>query len=290
MIRCIWNGNATLGEGPIWNEKDQSLFWVDIERNKIYQLYPETGIINHWVIEEQVTALAICQSGLPIVTYRHGFARFNQQAGTLGSLQPVVTPSDKVMFNDGKCHPSGKFFYAGTKSLPETSPTGALYRLDTQGKVTLVVGEITVANGPAFSPDGKIMYFADSPKGLIFAFDVDPNTGDLSGQRTFTQVAKDDGYPDGMTVDREGCLWSAHWGGWRITRYKPDGSIDRVIKMPVPNVTSLCFGGKDYRTLFVTSAARDVDAEILQKAPQAGSTFAIDMDVAGVAEGLFALE
>jgi sugar lactone lactonase YvrE len=177
--------------------------------------------------------------------------------------------------------------WAGTKHVGEREPVGALFRLNRDLSVNTLDGGIICANGPAFSPDGGTAYFADSSARTIYRYAVDTRSGAVGGRQVFATTGPADGEPDGMTVDAEGCLWVALWGGWRVRRYAPDGRIEREIRLPVPQPTSPAFGGPDMTTLFVTSARRDLDDAALAAAPLSGSLFAIEVDVRGLVESRF---
>ena len=143
---------------------------------------------------------------------------------------------------------------------------------------------VIVSNGLGWSPDDRIMYFTDSGRGVIYAFDFDVDTGDIDNRRDFVRVAPADGLPDGLAVDAEGFVWGAHWNGWRITRYDPDGRIDRVVDLPVPQVTSLAFGGDSLDQMFVTTARLGLTENQLKEAPLSGGLFMIDAGVTGLPE------
>jgi sugar lactone lactonase YvrE len=190
-------------------------------------------------------------------------------------------------FNDCKCDRQGRL-WTGSADRGEKDPTGNLYVIDAGLGVRKVDSGIICSNGPAFSPDGKISYFCDSYARRIFRYDVDPGSGEVGPRRAFATVPDDAGYPDGMTVDSEGFLWNAHWDGWRVTRYAPDGRIDRAIKLPVPRPTAPAFGGEDLKTLYITSASGGLSDAQLKEAPLSGSLFACEPGARGVAEPSFA--
>ena len=205
-------------------------------------------------------------------------------------LTPFADPKagrQNTCYNDGKVDRQGRL-WIGTMHVPETDPEGSFYRVDPDGGHAVIETGFVVPNGPAFSPDGRTCYLANTYAQEIIAYDVDPATGEASNRRIFAKVPAADGYPDGMAVDTDGCIWSAQWGGWRISRYDPDGKIERVVKFPVPQVSSCCFGGADMRTLFVTSATETMSEEDLAKSPLSGSLFAVETPFQGIAEPGFA--
>ena len=168
-----------------------------------------------------------------------------------------------------------------------SSPIGGLYRVEPSQKITQMDGDIILSNGLGWSPDDRTMYFTDFGRRLIYAYDFDADTGAVSKRRPFIEIPQDAGFPDGMTVDAEGCLWVAHWDGWRITRYGPDAKPRQTIRMPVKRPTSCTFGGPDFSVLYVTSARMGLTEGELAAAPLSGSIFAIRTDTVGRAEPKF---
>jgi sugar lactone lactonase YvrE len=182
--------------------------------------------------------------------------------------------------NDGKCDAIGRV-WIGTMDAAERAFTGALYRIDQDGSPTLMLDDIGVSNGLDWSPDGTSLYYTDSMRRLIWRFPFDMQSGTLGSREVFANVPQDQGCPDGLTVDAEGFVWSAHWDGWRVTRYDPRGSVERVLRLPVPRVTSLCFGGPDLDTLYMTSARIGLTSEQLLEAPLSGALFSYRPGVSG---------
>ena len=188
-------------------------------------------------------------------------------------------------FNDGKCDPQGRFWCGTFHDYPDPKqrqPVAALYRLEPDLRYHKVVDGVRGSNGIGWSPDGRTMYYTDTPTFRIDAFDFDPETGSVANRRVFARVSEGVGRPDGLTVDAEGFVWSAHFDGWRITRYTPSGSVDGTLHMPVQHVTSCAFGGPDLRTLYITSATEDLSPEQLKQQPFAGGVFAYRPGVTGL--------
>lgn len=204
----------------------------------------------------------------------------------LESPEIFATPETefpKNRFNDGKCDSRGRF-WVGSTDCDEIEPNGSLYRVTGSDDVTQILPDIIVSNGLGWSPDDKTMYFTDSGHGVIYAFDYDIETGDIDNKRMFARVDPSDGLSDGLTVDSEGFIWGAHWDGWRITRYAPDGRIVRTIGIPVPNVTSVAFGGDALDQLFITTARLGMSEDQLKEAPLSGGLFVVDVGVSGKPE------
>jgi len=193
---------------------------------------------------------------------------------------------DENRYNDGKPDRSGRLFL-GSLNKADRDPTGALYRINVDGSCRELDGPFVCANGMDWSLDNRIFYFVDSGSRNIFAYDYDPATGDLENRRVLATVAAEEGTPDGMCIDTEGFLWVAHWNGWRVSRFDPQGRRERQIRMPVPQPTSLCFGGPNLDRLYITSAAMDLDRPTLEAAPLSGSLFMLEPGVKGLPPSWF---
>src|SRR5262249_41606777 len=206
-----------------------------------------------------------------------------------GHLTPIVHPEAHIpgnRFNDGKVDRVGRF-WAGTKNLAnDRQPTGSVYRLDSDGSAHLVIGGVTCSNGIAWSPDNRTMYLCDTWMRRIYSFEVDLAAGTVHNRRLFAELEV--GFPDGLTVDAEGFVWNAHYDGWCITRYAPDGRIVQEMRMPVQHVTSLTFGGTDLRTLYITSASMRLSEAARRSQALAGHVFAFEPGVAGLPEPCYA--
>jgi L-arabinonolactonase len=285
-IDCIFPAAALLGESPVWCPADNALYWVDIKRPAIHRFNPITAVCQTWHVQDQVASIALRRSGGAIAALRCGLAYFDFQTGAVCRLFERILHEADMRFNDGRCDRSGRF-WVGTLHEARHAGTAALYRFEPDGRCTKVITGVTVSNGIAWSPDNRTMYFADSWTRTIFSFDFDLDSGTLHKQRIFVQLPSGSGVPDGATVDAEGCLWSANFDGGCITRYTPDGSVDRTIRMPVQRPTSCVFGGKDLGTLFVTSASLGLTDQQRREAPLAGGLFAVDVGVKGLPEPRF---
>ena len=287
-VECVVAAEATLGEGPVWDAAAQCLWWVDIFGCKVHRFDPATGEDRVIETPSTVGAVAVRQGGGLVAALRDGFYLFDPESGEARVIDRPEPDKPDNRFNDGKCDRRGRF-WAGTMHMSEQQPTGDLYRLDGDGRVTRFAAGALVTNGMAWSPDNTVMYFADSARRTIYRYAYDIETGDLAEREVFVTVPEDAGYPDGATVDADGCLWGTHWEGWRVTRYDPDGRIDRVIELPVPKVTSCSFGGPDLNVLYLTSARHGLDAAALAAAPLSGGVFAVTVDgVTGLPETRYA--
>lgn len=283
-VECIANVSAILGEGPVWVAAERAIYWVDILGKRLFR----------WSANEDLRTLEL-QSPLCSIAPRAGGGYIG--AGFDGFV--FISPDYQISqcanpesawpgnrFNDGKVDRAGRF-WAGTMDRTEQQATGSLYRLDPDMSWHRMDSGYRITNGPAFSVDGTTIYHTDSALQRIYAFDVDAE-GALSGKRTFAQFGEGDGYPDGMTVDADDCLWVAFWGGWCVRRLSPAGEIIGKLDLPVQCPTSCTFGGEDLDQLFITSASRDLTAQDRLQQPHAGGLFRCNPGVRGVAELLFA--
>jgi sugar lactone lactonase YvrE len=283
--RCIADVRAVLGEGPVWVEREQALYWLDIKGFRIFRL-DDGDDLTVWPTPWRIGSLAPWGEGGFIAGTDQGFARVDPEKNLFELLLDPEPERPDNRFNDGKVDRSGRF-WAGTMDDTEKEASGALYRVDARLNWSRVDDGYRVTNGPAFSPDGRIMYHSDSARQIIYAFDLEEG-GNASGRREFARFGEGDGYPDGMTVDAEGCLWSAFWDGWCIRRFSPAGECIGKIEMPVQKPTSCAFGGAALDRLYVTSASIGLDEKALAVQPCAGGLFVVEPGVAGLAELVFA--
>jgi sugar lactone lactonase YvrE len=215
----------------------------------------------------------LCASGGLVVAFQHGFALVNLETKSIQWLADPEADKPDNRFNDGKCDPAGRF-WAGTMSLSGKKGAGSLYALEANHGVVLKIPEVSVSNGLAWSPDQATFYFIDTPSSKITAFDYDNKSGNLSNKRTAVAIPPELGIPDGMTIDAEGMLWVALWNGWGVTRWNPyTGELLQQIKLPVAQVTSCTFGGKELQDLYITTAKTGLSQEELGKQPLAGAVF-----------------
>ena len=282
-LNCIWRGHSICGEGPLWIPEEQGLYWVDIDGCKAHRFQLEKSEVKSWDFPEKTgwilplegrsDFIAGCKSGIYSVDFESGVR------------EKMLDPESEIpenRFNDAKVDAEGRIWTGSTDDL-EVNPTGWLYRIDADWSFSKWDGPYKVPNGPAITNDGGTLYHVDSLGRRIYAFDKNDD-GSLSNRRLFVKLQSSDGYPDGLTVDDENAIWLAHWGGSRITRFLPDGTIDGILEIPVPQVTSCTFGEPDRNLLFITTASRDLD---LKKFPLAGGLFCIKTSVTGRASPRF---
>lgn len=282
-ITCIWKGRNILGECPIWDAREQKVYWIDGVKAEVHQLDPVTKKHQQWQMPDKVGSIVLREDGQLVVALHKELVFLNPANGKITPWIAPLAKQNKLKFNDSKCDRKGRL-WIGSADIEEKNPIGALYRIDADGSFHEMDQGFIVSNGIGWSLDNKIMYFSDSAGSTIYQYDYDFEKGTISNRKIFSKVPVEAGYPDGLTVDSQGFIWSAHWNGWCLTCYKPDGSIDQVIQVPFACATSCCFGGPDLKTLFVTSATRDSTPEELQRAPLSGGLFAIQLEIAGIAE------
>jgi L-arabinonolactonase len=286
VIELALELDSVLAESPVWSEGERSLYWVDIKRRLIHRFEPRTRAHRTWSVPEDIGSLALRERGGAVLAMRSGFALFDFETGAVRALANPIAGRDGLRFNDGRADPGGRF-WAATVSERREPGTAALYRLDPDGTCSEVAGGLTIGNGIAWSPDARTMYYADSWTRTVYAQDFDATNGTTRNRRVLTVFPEGAGVPDGATVDAEGFLWYAHYDGWRIARYAPDGRLAREIMLPVQRPTSCEFGGPGLRALYVTTANNGLSAQELAQGPLAGSLFALDVGVHGIAEPRF---
>ncbi|MBD0404112.1 SMP-30/gluconolactonase/LRE family protein [Flammeovirga sp. EKP202] len=278
-LECIWNIPSTLGEGPLWVEHEQAVYWLDIVEKKVHRYSTFNQSKKSWQLSFELTSLAFREKGGFIGTVRDGFALVDFENDDYKMIQSLEEHLPENRFNDGKVDSKGNF-WAGSMDENEKKESGSLYRLGAGGKVAHLDSDYIITNGPAFSPDGKTLYHNDTIKRLIYAYDIEEQ--DIKNKRVLYQFTDPEGYPDGLTVDVEGNLWQCSFAGARITKFSPQGEVLEVYEMPVPNITSCTFGGENLDTLYITTARYLMTDEDKQEYPLAGSLFSFKPGVKGL--------
>jgi sugar lactone lactonase YvrE len=279
-IECVVRGADQLGETPLWCERERKLWWLDIEQPKLQSFRPADG--RHDVVDVETTFLgsqALGDDGAHLLALDLELHR-RDRSGALSRLARVEPGVDNRL-NDGRVDARGRF-WVGTMDNALHRPAGALYRVDPDGSVHRFVEGVIVSNGIAFSPDSRTLYFTDTRRYQTWRFDFDLDAGRITNRRLFADYSGSKDRPDGACVDADGGLWTAFFAGGRVVRYRPDGTVDVVVRMPVTNPTCLCFGGADLRTLYVTTATKFLTPAQRAAEPLAGSLLAIH----GLAQGL----
>jgi len=283
----VLDARASLGECPVWSAAEQVLYWVDINAPSLNRFDPATGRNVAMPMPESIGCFALRRGGGFVVALRGGF----WLAGADGALARKVgdAPYDPAhhRFNDGRCDPQGRFL-AGYMNEKRDADTAALVRLDPDFTQTRLIAGMSISNGLAFSPDGRTMYHTDTPTQVVHAYDYDTGTGTPSNPRVFARFTQDGDRPDGAAVDRDGCYWSALYRGGKVVRIAPDGRVLAAFAVPAMCPTMCAFGGRDLRTLYVTSARQMREPEELARLPHSGGLFAMPVDVPGLPEPAFA--
>lgn len=276
---------SVLGEGVQWNAKDRRIWWTDIHGRRLlscgqdgsdYRVIETPERLCSFTFDGEGYLLAAFESGLyvydPVTNARRLISRFEEDKPT-------------TRLNDGRCDRAGRFLTGGVEETG-LKPLTSLIRYDGQGAPETLLRDVGCTNSLAFSPDGTVMYFADTAGKDIFAFDYDPESGALSGQRIFATLGPDEGRPDGSCVDAQGRLWNAQFNGGRVQCFNPDGSRGPTVYLPCPQVTCPCFGGDNLDTLYITTAKENLSQAEVAAAPLSGALFAIDAMAAFGARGL----
>jgi xylono-1,5-lactonase len=278
----ITNCRDGVGEGPIWVAAEQAIYWVDITRNRLHRYRLTDDTTQTWPMPEKLCWI-VEQSDRRefLIGLESGMAQLSIDPFEIGPITPLEKECLNRRLNDAKVDAQGRL-WAGTMEMTGAAPSGSLYRIDRLGCSVKVDGDYYIPNGPAFSPDGNSLYHADSLRRIVYRFTV-ADDGSLTDKHTHIVFRDEWGLPDGMTVDAQGGLWIGHWDGGRISRFDPDGRLDRAIPLPASRITSCAFGGNNLDRLFVTSACEGREDE-----PLAGALFEVQTDVQGVAAAMFA--
>ena len=275
QAELLLDAQALLGEGPAWDAKTQTLYWVDILEKRIYA---GTELLAQ--LDDFIGCLAPCKNGHLILGMRASFVDF-EPAISRQTLLAILTESATNRVNDGKCDPAGRFL-AGSMDMNEKEASGSLYSFDGKAVTRLLEG-IRISNGLAWSPDHKTFYYIDTPTRIVKAFDYDVNSGAIANQRIAISVPDSFGWPDGMTSDTEGNLWIAMWGGAQVTKWNPQtGQLAERVSFPALQTSSCVFGGKNMNELHVTSARVGMSEADLKKYPLSGGLFRVKTNVEGM--------
>ena len=284
-VECVWSLAAVLGEGPSWSAGDRTLWFVDIKGHRIHAFNDESGATRSFVTPEFSAFVFRDRRGGLLCGLRSGLYRFDPPSSGFELIVRVIEPHTAHRLNDGYVDAQGRLWF-GTMDNDERDAAGILYRFSDNRLERMDDGYV-ITNGPAMSPDGRVLYHVDTLQRCVYAFDVDPR-GALSGKRIFVKVEEPDVYPDGPTVDSLGNIWLAMFGGWGVRCYSPSGQLLRGIDLPVAQCTKVAFGGEDLKTLYITTASVGLSEAQLQQQPLAGGLFRTRVEVAGLPANEFA--
>ncbi len=275
-----------LGEGPVWDDAGQALWWHDVTGRVLHRLDHATGATRSWPLPKMPGSFGHRRGGGMIAAFRNRLSLFDPETGEDREIEGHGIDFAVERFNDGACDAMGRF-WTGTFDPTMKTDRGTLYRIDPDLSVTRVDTGINMSNGIAWSPDGRTLYYSDSRPGQVYRYDFDMESGTIGRRSIFIDFAGREGAPDGCTVDAEGFLWVAEVEAGRIGRYDPAGRCERTIELPVSKPTSVAFGGPDLSTLFVTSMRYGLGEKELARQPAAGRLLAVDVGVKGLPEPLF---
>lgn len=277
-----------LGENPIWDPDRGCLVWIDIRSGIVREWTPRSGARREHRFDGLVGGIALTQHGDLLVATRKEIGFMDRESAAFEPRIAVEMDQPDNRFNEARCDAQGRL-WIGTMNDSVRQPDGALYRFGPDLQPVRHLDEVTVPNSLAWSPDGGRMYFADTWRHRIFAYDFDMSEGRATNPRIFVDLSEEGGRPDGSTIDAEGFLWNVQTGAGLVIRYDPQGRVDRRISLPTRDVTACCFGGDGLDTLFVTSATQKLTPELLETQPHAGHVFAVAARVRGVPEPRFGM-
>lgn len=278
--RDVWGLAAELGEGPVWVERDQALWFVDIKKHQIHRFDPANGDRASWTTPQPVGFILPAERGGFLTGLQSGLYHFDETSGTFDLIVEVEPDKPGNRLNDGVVDPSGRLWF-GTMDNYEKAKSGAFYCFAEGQLVHTGIEGIAITNGPAVSPAGDILYLVDTLKGTIDAAKIS-NDGRLGERKLFARIDPADGHPDGPTIDSEGCVWISLYAGWEARRYSPGGELVDSVRFPVANITKIAFGGGDFRTAYATTARQLLKPEEIARQPQIGDLFEFRTDVPGL--------
>jgi xylono-1,5-lactonase len=279
--KCVWDVKAELGEGVFWHAREQAVYWVDIIESNLHRLSAD-GEQQSWNFPGKISAVMPCSDGGLLASFENGLSRIDLKTEQVTPLLALETDQPDNRFNDGCTDTHGQFWF-GSMDDKQQSSSGSFYRLDRTGEVHQLkhFGEICITNGPAFSADGRWVYFTDTLEKKVFRAEL--HSQSEPGQpELFIDFSTLKGHPDGMCSDWEGNLWVCHFGGSRVTCFDTDGREQSVIELPVPNITKCAFGGPDLNTLYITTARAGLDQAQREQYPLSGGLFSVDAAGKGV--------
>lgn len=283
----VIDADAMLAEGSIWHPTEQKLYWIDIEHGELHRYDPEKDYDEMLKLPQRIGTVVPIRSGGMLGGLEDQIAKIDMDSGSIEKLVDLEKDRPGTRCNDGKCDPAGRF-WVGTMGLNAEEHAGALYRIDGDGQVDKILDQLTIPNGLIWLHDHKTFYHIDSPEGNVKAYDYDIDSGSISNPRTVINIPDEWGLPDGMTIDEEGMLWIAVFGGSMVGRWNPeDGQLIQKVTLPVPDITSCAFGGPELDILYITTAQHELDEEEKKKFPQSGGIFKAKPGINGVKAAFF---
>ncbi|MFD2045268.1 SMP-30/gluconolactonase/LRE family protein [Ornithinibacillus salinisoli] len=286
-VELVVDAKAILGEGPCWDVEQQRLYWVDIVEKKVFMFNPLTKENRSIQLEQHVGAIVPRNDQETVVALEDGFYLLNIESEEITQIHEIESHLPNNRFNDGKSDAYGRF-WAGTMAKTNAMEQGALYCLETNGTVKKKVNQVSISNGIAWSSDHKYMYYIDTPTQKVVRYNFHIHTGDMEHPTDIIDFTNEVGFPDGMTIDADGMLWIAHWGGAKVSKWNSNtGEKLSVVEVPALHVTSCAFGGIDLEDLYITTAREGMDDNQLAKYPNAGGLFKVNLGVKGMPANYF---
>jgi sugar lactone lactonase YvrE len=285
--QLLFDGQASLGEGALWNHETQTFWWVDIEGGLFHIYNPQSKENTTYPVHQRIGTVVPDVNGNAIVALQDGIYRLFLADGKLELLAKADYDPTKFRFNDGKCDPAGRL-WVGTMALDGSRETAALYRFDTDYKLTRVLEGVTISNGIVWSADKTKMYYIDTPTQQVKEFHYNLETGEISFSRIAVEIQRELGHPDGMTIDENDRLWIGHWAGYAVYCWDPyTGDLISKIDVAAKNITSCDFGGQNLNQLFITSASVGMSAPEKEQLPHSGGLFIATPGVRGTKSFFF---
>lgn len=283
-VECVWPLKADLGEGPFWSAAEKALWFVDIFEKQLHRFEPDTGRRQSWTAPAKVSFVLPEARGSFLVGLPGAVARFHAQTGAFEILARLEADYPQNRLNDGCIDRQGRLWF-GSMDEDGRQNSAAIYHWGAEPAPLLADGGYCISNGPAFSPDGRTFYATDTLDHVLYRFTVSEN-GELGQKTPLIRFKPEEGFPDGTSVDAEGCLWVAFLDGWCVRRFSPDGKEVAKVKLPCARVTKLAFGGDGLKTAYVTTARHGLEPQDLAGQPLAGGVFAFEVDVPGLPQPL----
>ena len=283
-----------LGEGITWSVDQENLYWLDVViPSKLFQLHLPTNKLSTFIMPEMISSISIRSKKDLIIASQYGVYNYNLTSNNFTRLIETEPLLKFNRSNDGASDIKGRFWFGTMQNnldeegqdIPITKNSGSLYRLDTDLTLDKIESNLGIPNTFIWNPDNTKFYFTDSMEGIIYSYDFNEKSGEITNKTNFATFNR--GIPDGSTMDSEGFVWNCRWGGSCVVRFDPLGRVNRVLEVPVENVTNCVFGGKDLKTLFITTARQGLSKEYVKKNPYAGSLFAIDLSIKGIEDNNF---
>jgi len=275
----VFEGRSRLGEGPVWDERLRSLFWIDILNRRVHQFFPDRETGRYFDVGDLVGAVAVATDDTLLLALRHGLARLDLRSGQVEPLLDVEPGKADNKLNDGKCDARGRFWFG---SFSQNEGEAALYRYDPDGSLHVMQEDMTGSNGLGWSPDGGTFYLTDSGDKVIYAYAFDVERGDLSGRRVHVDLSSDEPTPDGLSVDAEGHIWTAQFDGGAVLRFSPEGDLVSRLEVPAPRTTSCAFAGPELDDLYITTASVGLEEDVVDRFVHSGDLFRYRPGVRGL--------